>query len=377
MSETRLPGQRAAAPASPSSAAAERTWWVGAYRLPTDSFESLLLSLAALALAAMLFGGFVALQGHDPLAVYQTLYLGAFGTRFSIENTLTQAAPLLLTALCTLIPARVGLLVIGGEGAVVVGGLGAVLAGVALAGVPASIGTTLTISTGALAGGLWIAAAGALKHLRGVNETISTLLMNYIAIALMNHLISGPIRDFSQTLKAQSWSIPSAFMVGNVPGWSVHWGLAIGLVTCVLLHLILRHTTLGFSMDILGGNRRAALMAGLPIGRLMLLACFLGGAAAGIAGAVEIVAVHGAASESLVVGLGYTGILVAFLARQNAVAVILVALLLGGISASGGLLQRRFDMPHAATTVLQGLIFICVLASSALTGRLLPRRGSA
>ena len=86
---------------------------------------------------------------------------------------------------------------------------------------------------------------------------------------------------------------------------------------------------------------------------------------------------HGAASESLVVGLGYAGILVAFLARQNALAVILVALLLGGISASGGLLQRRFDIPHAATTVLQGLIFLCVLASGAFAGRLLPRRSAA
>src|SRR6266511_2730064 len=346
---------------APPTPHATLSWRLTARRLPTDSLESLLLSLAALAVAAILFGGFVALQGHDPLAVYQTLYLGGFGTRISIENTLTQAAPLLLTALCTLIPARVGLLVIGGEGAVVLGGLGAVLAGVALAGAPASIGTMLTISAGALAGGFWIAAAAALKHMRGVNETISTLLMNYIAIALMNHLISGPIRDFSQTLKAQSWSIPNPFMVGNIPGWSVHWGLVIGLTFCVLLHLVLRHTTLGFAFDILGGNRRAAQMAGLPIGRLMLLACFLG--------AVEIVAVHGAASESLVVGLGYTGVLVAFLARQNALAVFLVALLLGGISASGGLLQRRFDMPHAATTVLQGLIFICVLASNASAGR--------
>ena len=176
-----------------------------------------------------------------------------------------------------------------------------------------------------------------------------------------------------QTLKAQSWSIPQSFMIGNIPGWSVHWGLVIGLVVCLALHLLLRHTTVGFGMDVLGGNRRAAQMIGLPIGRLILLACFLGGAAAGLAGAIEIVAVHGAASESLVVGLGYTGILVAFLARQNALVVILVALLLGGISASGGLLQRRFDTPHAATTVLQGLIFLCVLASSAFAGRLLPR----
>lgn len=342
-----------------------------------QTLESLLLSLGAVLVAGLLFGGFIALQGLDPFAVYRTLYLGAFGTRFSIESTLTQAAPLLLTALCTLIPARVGLLVIGGEGALALGGLGAVLAGIALTGLPSPLGTTLTLCAGALAGGLWIAAAGALKAWRGVNETISTLLLNYIAIAALNHLVSGPIRDFSQTLKAQSWSIPDAFRIGNIPGWSVHWGLAIGLVVCVLLHLLLRHTTVGFAMDILGGNRRAAQMAGLPIGALILLACFLGGAGAGLAGALEIVAVHGAASESLIVGFGYAGILVAFLARQNALAVVIVALLLGGVSASGGLLQRRFDMPSAATTVLQGLIFICVLASNAFAGRLFVRRGAA
>jgi general nucleoside transport system permease protein len=338
-----------------------------------DSLASLLLSAAALLVAGLLFGGFVLLQGLDPLAVYGTLWLGAFGTRFSIENTLTQAAPLLLTALCTLIPARAGLLVIGGEGALVLGGLGAVMAGAAFAGAPGHLGTMLTIAAGALFGGVWVAFAGALKHLRGVNETISTLLMNYLAIALLNHLVTGPIRDFSQTLKAQSWSIPDAFMIGTIPGWSVHWGLMIGIVVCVLVHFLLRHTTFGFSIDILGGNRRAAQMAGLPIGRLLITACFLGGACAGLAGAIEVVAVHGAASESLVVGFGYAGILVAFLARQNALAVLAVAILMGGISASGGLLQRRFDMPHAATIVLQGLIFICVLASNAFAGRLLTR----
>src|SRR5262245_20797344 len=134
---------------APPPAHATLSWRITARRLPTDSLEALLLSLAALAVASILFGGFVALQGYVPLAVYQTLYLGAFGTRFSLENTLTQAAPLLLTALCTLIPARVGLLVIGGEGAVVLGGLGAVVAGLALAGVPPSLGTTLVIAAGA------------------------------------------------------------------------------------------------------------------------------------------------------------------------------------------------------------------------------------
>lgn len=337
------------------------------------AFEPVVLSLGALVLAAILFGLFMVAQGIDPVAVYWALYLGSFGSRFSIENTLTQATPLLLTALCTLIPARAGLLVIGGEGAVVLGGLGAVMAGFAFSGLPGPAGSVALVVAGGIAGGLWIAAAGALKHWRGVNETISTLLLNYLAIALLNHLISGPIRDFSQTLKAQSWPVPETFMVGSIPGLSVHWGMIIGLVTVLVAAFMLRGTTFGFAIDVLGGNRRAAQMSGMPIGRLILTSCFLGGAAAGMAGALEVAAVHGAASESLVVGFGYTGILVAFLARQNALAVLLVALLLGGITASGGVLQRRFDVPFAATAVLQGLIFVCVLASNTLSGRLFPR----
>src|SRR4051794_12690134 len=110
------------------------------------SLEPLLLSFGAVVVAVLLFGGFVALQGHDPLAVYHALYLGSLGSRFSIENSLTQAAPLLLTALCTLIPARVGLLVIGGEGAVVMGGLGAVLAGIWLAGAPPALGLAACVA---------------------------------------------------------------------------------------------------------------------------------------------------------------------------------------------------------------------------------------
>ena len=163
--------------------------------------------------------------------------------------------------------------------------------------------------------------------------------------------------------------MPTAFQIGTIPGWSVHWGLVIGVCACIVLFVVLRHTTLGFAMDVLGGNRRAAQAAGLPIGRLLILAFAIGGGAAGLAGAIEVLAVHGAASESLIVGFGYTGILVAFLARQNPLAIVPVALLVGGITASGGLLQRRFGMPDATTQVLEGLIFLCVLASNALAGR--------
>ncbi|MEM8795038.1 MAG: ABC transporter permease [Pseudomonadota bacterium] len=335
-----------------------------------ELLEAVVLTTAAFAMTLILFGAFVAYFGHNPLDVYYVLYLGSFARSISIENTLTQAAPLMLTALCTAIPARAGLLVIGGEGALVVGGIATVLVGVHLAGFPFALGILIMMLAGALAGGLWIGAAGALRQYRGVNETISTLLLNYIAIAILNHLISGPIRDYDQVLRTASWSIPETLMVGVLPGFDVHWGLVVGIVLCLLLYVSMRQTTFGFGVDILGGNERAAQLAGLPINRMVLICCFIGGAAAGLAGTMEVVAVHGFASDSLVVGFGYAGILIAFLARHNPMAIILVAILLGGISASGGLLQRRFDLPDATTAVLQGILFMMVLASNTAYGRL-------
>ena len=331
--------------------------------------EAAAITAGAIALALAIFALLLLANRLDPLAVYAVLWLGGFGTPFSLQATLTQAAPLMLTALCTAIPARAGLLVIGGEGALAAGGLFAVLAGVAAPALPPALGAIVVCAAGAAAGAVWIAMAGLLKHLRGVNETISTLLLNYIAIALLNHLVSGPMRDYAVSLKPTSWSIPQAYMVGTLPGIGVHWGLAFGAIACAIAFAVLRYTVFGFAVGVVGGNPRAAQLVGLPIGRLTLLACALGGAAAGLAGAVEIVAVHGAASNSLAVGFGYGGILVAFLARQNPLAIVFFAFLVGGISASGGLMQRRFDMPDAATQVLQGIIFICVLAANTLYGR--------
>ena len=334
-----------------------------------SAMEAVVINTAALLLTLVGFGIFVWMFGVDPFAVYRTLYLGAFETRISIETTLTQAAPLMLTALCTAIPARAGLLIIGGEGALVMGGLATVLVGVLLDGMPFPLGVVLLGLAGMMGGGLWIGAVGALRQYRGVNEIIATLLMNYIAIAVLNHLVSGPIRDFTRVVKAASWSIPEYMMVGTLPGIDVHWGLAVGIVACLLLYILMRRTTFGFAIDVLGGNQRAAQMAGLPINQMVITACFIGGACAGLAGTMEVIAVHGFASDSLVVGFGYAGILIAFLARQNPFAVILVAILLGGIQASGGLLQRRFDLPDATTTVLQGMLFMVVLASNTLYGR--------
>src|SRR5450432_1337325 len=332
--------------------------------------EPIAISFGAVCVAMLVFGLFLACDGLNPLDVYAEMFRGAFGTWFSFQNTLQRSAPLMLTALCTALPAQLGLVVIGGEGALVVGGVTAAVAGLGMQGSTPYVVLTSMLLAGAVSGGLWIGLVGALRAYRGVNETISSLLLAYIAIALMNHLVEGPLRDPLSLNKPATRHIGEANMLGPMPGLDVHWGLAYGVLACLVAWVLMKRTVFGFAAAMTGGNMRAALLSGLRVKRLMVLTCFLAGAAAGVAGMVEVAAVHGRANASLVAGYGYAGILVAFVARQNPLGIIPVALLLGGIGASGGLLQRNFDLPDASVNVLQGILFMVILASETLYGRL-------
>lgn len=322
-------------------------------------------TVGALALAALLFGAFLVAAGHDPLAVYALLWKGAFGSAFAWQNTLLRAAPLMLTALCVVLPARAGLIVIGGEGAVLMGGLAAAALGVHLGGLGGMALLPMALA-GALAGGLWIGLVGLLRERRGVNEAIGSLLLAYIAAALFKHLVEGPLRDPASLNKPSTPALPDAVRLGEFAGSGVHAGLAIGVLACVLAHLLIHHTPWGFGLKVAGGNPRAGRMVGLPVGRLAIAACGLGGAAAGLAGMIEVTAVHGAANSALAAGYGYAGILVAFVARQQPLAILPTALLVGGVAASGGLLQRRLGLPDATVNVLQGFLFLSILVAEPL-----------
>jgi len=331
--------------------------------------EAVVLPLGALLVGFAVFSVFLLLQGKSPAEFFSLVYRGGFGSAFSWQNTLSRAAPLLLAALCVALPARLGLVVIGGEGAIVLGGVGAGFAGALLGGAPAMVALPLMLICAMLIGAVWIGAVGALRHFRGVNETIASLLMAYIAIALMNHLVEGPLRDPESLNKPSTAPLEEALRVGNIPGWDVHWGLAFGVLCCVLAWVLIDKTTWGFAARIAGGNMRAAQVQGLPVGWLVVGFTALGGAFAGMAGFFEVAAVHGSANASLAGGYGYTGILIAFLARHNPLAIIPVAILLAGFEASSGLVQRRMELPDATVLVLQGFVFMSILISETLYGR--------
>jgi general nucleoside transport system permease protein len=334
------------------------------------TIEYILIPGAALIAALAVFGLFVFLFGKNPLNLYYYMYQGAFGTWFSWQNSLTRAAPLILTALCTALPAQLGMVIIGGEGALLVGALSATGVALLLQSASPLVVQLAMACGGMIGGGLWIMLSGGLRQFRGVNETISSLLLVYIALAILNHLVEGPMRDPASLNKPSTREIGAANMIGSIPGTDVHWGLVFGIVAAIASYILIYHTVFGFAARVAGGNIRAAKIVGLGVSKLILTICFLAGASAGLAGMVEVAAVQGRTNANLAAGYGFTGILVAFLSRQNPLAIIPVAILLGGISASGGLLQRRLGLPDASVQVLQGIIFVFVLASDALYGRI-------
>jgi len=343
---------------------------VPALQLIAPRTEAVLIPVAALLAGFALFSAFLLVQGRDPLAFFALVYKAGFSTAFSWQNTLSRVSPIVLAALCVALPARLGLVVIGGEGAIALGGLAAGVTGLALAHVPPLLGFAGMVLAAMGVGGVWIGTVGALRIRRGVNETIASLLMAYIAIALLNHFVEGPFRDPASLNKPSTAPLPEALRVGSMPiGMDVHWGLAAAVVACVLAWLLIERTTLGFAARIAGENIRAAQVQGLPVGALVIGFTAIGGALAGLAGFFEVAAVHGAANASLVAGYGYTGILVAFLARHNPLAIIPVATLLAGFEASSGLVQRRMDLPDATMLVLEGMVFILILVSDTFYGR--------
>jgi ABC-type uncharacterized transport system permease subunit len=334
------------------------------------SSEYVVIPVLALVASGLLFSLFLLLLGKSPLQFFQLVWTGGFGTAFSWQNTLVRASPLILSALCVAIPARLGMVVIGGEGALVLGGFAAAVVAIPMVSWSAPPLTLLVMAaTAAVAGGAWIGFVGFLRHYRGINETISSLLLTYVAFSILNFFVEGALRDPSDPNKPSTMPIGPETMIGPMPGTSVHWGFAAGVVACALVWILMNRTTFGFAARITGGNVRAAMAQGLPVGRLILVSTALAGAFAGLAGFFEVAAIHGKANASLIAGYGFTGILVSFLARHNPLAIVPVAIFLGGIDAAGGLVQRRMAMPDATVLVLQGLMFVVLLVSETLYGR--------
>lgn len=341
-----------------------------------DALLPVLATLIALAFGAVL----LLLLGVNPLEAYGALFRGAFGTTSGITQTLAKATPLLLVALGICIAFRAGVINIGGEGQIILGAIAASAVSLALPSLPGILLIPLALIVGALAGAFWGGIAGVLKARFGVNEILSTVMLNAIALQLMNFLLRGPMLDPEQiaagTNVPQSATLPlQVWLPRLVPRTLLHAGLILAIVLAILVYIFLWRTTIGYRIRAVGLNPSAARYAGIPVKRYMALALILSGAFAGLAGAVEVTGIHHRMIEGLTGGYGFTGIVAALFGKLHPLGAIPASIIFGGLLVGADKMQRTVQVPSSLVVAVNGLIVLFVVASDYFVRRRARRRG--
>ena len=329
------------------------------------------ISFGALVLALIIGAVILALAGGNPLAAYAQIARSSFGGIDVFSDTLVKATPLILVGLACTLAFRMRLWNIGAEGQFFMGAWGAsavVLLPLVSDTTPSWIVIALMLIAGMIAGAAWGFIPGILKSRFNVNEIISTLMLNYIAIAWNDFFIFGVWSEggfqMSKTFPRNAWLPRLADYAKQVPAFSgltTHFGLVFALVATVAIWLILNHSRWGYEIRLIGDNKRAAEYAGVPIKRQIVLVMMLSGALAGLAGMSEISGVVHRLQGQISPGYGFTGIIVAWLAKLNPFAVILVAILFGALILAGREIQ-----PSGIPKLIQGIVLMCLIASDFL-----------
>ncbi len=346
----------------------------GAGRL-LDALLPLLATLIALAIGAIL----LAALGVNPATAYVSLLRGAFGTVSGLTQTLAKATPLLLVGLGICIAFRGGVINIGGEGQIIMGAVAASAVALALPTLPGLLLAPLALLTGVLAGAVWGGIAGVLKAQFGVNEILSTVMLNAIALQIMNYLLRGPMLDPEQIVAGtnipQSATLPDQVWLWRlVPRTLLHGGAILALVLAVLVFIFLWRTTIGYRVRAVGLNPAAARYAGIPVRRYMALAMTLSGAFAGLAGAVEVTGVHHRMIEGLSGGYGFSGIVAALFGKLHPLGAIPASVVFGGLLVGADKMQRTVQVPSSLVVAINGLIVLFVVASDLYVRRRSQRR---
>ena len=330
---------------------------------PPIWLDRLFVPVAGTAVFLLLAGAFFHFNGYAPLGIFAQIVQGAFGNALSTNTTLTKTIPILFCALATALPARMGLVSVGAEGQLYFGALAGTAAVLSLTAAPIWQLFPSALLLALLGGALWGAIPGMLRAALGVNETIVTILMNYIGIKLVEYAVYGPWKDPGNLGWPATIAFPDTakFPALHFGGVDSNWALVLAVMLAVGLHVLVEKSRWGTALALLRSNPRVARMAGLSYARHAIAVMALAGGLAGLAGWVQTANVQSHLQPDISSGYGYVGFLVAWLAGQNFLRIIPLALVMGGLLSAGDALQLFAQLPFANTVVLQALLFISVL----------------
>jgi len=344
-----------------------------------DALLPVIATLAALAVGAVM----LLLLNVNPIDAYAALWEGAFGSTNAFAETLVKATPLLLVALGICISFRGDVINIGGEGQMVIGAILATWVGLTFTEAPGWLIITLGLVAGFIGGAIWGGIPGLLKAYFNVNEILSTVMMNAIAVQLMNFLLRGPMIDPAQAEKAskipQTARLVDAFHLARLAPTRLHLGALIAVILAILVYILLWRTTLGYRIRAVGQSPHASRYAGIKVQRYVVLALLFSGAFAGLAGAVQVYGVNyrmitdGSAS-GFTGNAGFNGIVAALFGQLHPLWAIPASILFGALLVGANSMQRAMQVPSALITALNGLVVVFVVSSEIWRRRRQHRR---
>lgn len=324
------------------------------------------VAAVAVALGLAALAGGLELAGYDAAAALGALWSGAFGSWYAFTSaTLVRAVPLIVIGLGIALAFRAGAFNIGAEGQFYAGAIAATWIGLHAGGLPGPVAVAAVWCGAFLAGALWVAAPVWLRHRYGVLEVISTLLLNFVAEALVSLVVQGPLQE-SQGIYPQSDPIATSARLPLLPGTRLHAGLVLALACTAALWYLFSRTLWGFELRAVGAGPRAAEISGrIDSRRVGATALLASGAIAGLAGGVEVSGVSYALFQNLSPGYGFTAIAVALLARLDPGGVVLAGILFGALEAGAGAMQRDAGVPAVAVSVVEAVVMLVIVGAAA------------
>lgn len=321
----------------------------------------LLIRVTAVLLALISLGVFISFMGHDPIKVYKAMIEGCFGSAYRFKETIKTAIPLTITALGIMLAFKMKFWNIGAEGQILMGAFAGSFVALNFTNLPKPIMLTLMLIAGIIGGGIWALIPTWFKVKYGTNETLFTLMMNYIALKWIIYLQYGP------------WKDPNALGFPKIPNFvdaallpkflGVHLGWVIAIVLVVGIYFLINYTKLGFEISVIGNSENTARYAGMNVKGIILKTLFIGGGLCGMSGIIQASAVSGNLTYEVSAGVGYTAIIIAWLSGMRAPIIPLTAFLFAILTQGASYIQTAFQIPQSAAEILQGMILIFTLAS--------------
>lgn len=308
------------------------------------------------------FAVFVILVGKNPLTAFSAMWQSTVLDSIGPSEVLIAAAPIVLCGLGVAVPARAGLWNLGGQGQVVFGVLGATATSFAIPDtLPATLALPALMIGGALAGALWCLVAAGLRIAFDLNEAISSLLLSYIAVRVLDYAVHGPWKDPASLGYPQARALPPTHQLQHLGSGRLHTGVFIALAMAAVVWFLLARTQWGFHLRVVGGNAEAARRAGIDVRRTIVTSMFVGGGLCGLAGAIQLSGVEINARPDIAGLYGLLGFLVSWLAGHRPWAILGAGLVIGAIAVGGDALQISADLPAASVNILLALILLAVL----------------